>query len=341
MQKNTYYIGLDMACDSFVASIYEAPQKQVVTKENIENNPDGFETLVTWLKERGINKSNSAVCMEATGVYSEPCAHYLNIKGFKVSVEPPLKVKRAFDPVGHKTDPVDSRQIAEYAFRYADELKCWQPKSEIVEKIRQLLTARERFTKQSVSIQNAMKAYAFHVVKVPLIMRADEQTLKELKKHIADIDKELDRLIRQNPTISNMSNQLKSIPGISLLLASSLIAMTDSFTSISSYRPLAAYIGICPYQHTSGKSINKQPRTRSFGPNYARKLLMLAARSAATHNKSFKRYYLRKQAEGKDKQLVLNNIANKLVKIACALIKSNTRYIESYRSVNPLCLNLA
>jgi transposase len=336
-----YYIGLDMACDNFVATIYQAPDKQLITKEAIENNPDGFEGLIAWLKERGVNKSNSIVCMEATGVYSEACAHYLSIKGFKVSLEPPLKVKRAFDPVGHKTDPVDSRQIAEYAYRYADELNAWQPREEIVEKIRQLLTARERFTKQSVSVQNAMKAYALHVVKVPLIMKANEQTLKELKKHITEIDKELNRLIRQNPTISNMTNHLKSIPGVSLLLASSLIAMTDSFGSISGYRTLAAYIGICPYQHTSGKSVYRQPHMRNFGPNYARKLLMLAARSAATHNRSFRAYYLRKQAEGKDKQLVLNNIANKLVKIACALIKNNTRYTENYRSINPVCLNLA
>ncbi|GAJ24552.1 unnamed protein product, partial [marine sediment metagenome] len=45
-------------------------------------------------------------------------------------------------------------------------------------------------------------------------------------------------------------------------------------------------------------------------------------------------------AEGKAKKLVLNNIANKLIKIACALIKNNSRYTEGYYSVNPLCLNL-
>lgn len=149
-----------------VASIYECPEKQVITKEAIENNPDGFSVFVNWLKEHNIYTSNSIVCMEATGVYSEACAHYLVANGFKVSVEPPLKVKRAFDPVGHKTDPVDSRQIAEYAYRYIDELKFWQPREEQPKKIRQLLTARERFTKQSVSIQNAIKAYVRHIIKV-------------------------------------------------------------------------------------------------------------------------------------------------------------------------------
>lgn len=341
MQKNKYFIGLDIACDDFVASIYESPDKKIITKETIENNPDGFSMLITWLKQYNIDSSNAVICMEATGVYSEACAHYLAANGFNVSVEPPLKVKRSFDPVGHKTDPVDSRQIAEYAYRYADELRFFNPKDEIVEKIRQLLAARERFTKQSVMIQNAIKAYEKHVIKVPLIEKADQNTLKELKKHIAEIDKELDKLMRQNPTISSISHQLKSIPGFGLLLSSSLIAMTESFNAISDYRPLAAFLGMCPYQHKSGKSIYKQPHMRIFGPSYARKLLMLAARSVATHEASFRNYYLRKQAEGKAKQLVLNNIANKLLRIACAMIRDNKSYIKEHRSIHPMYLKTA
>ena len=341
MEKNGYFIGLDIACDDFVASIYESPEKKVTTKEAIENNPDGFSMLVSWLKEQGIDSSNSVICMEATGVYSEAVAHYLATYGFKVSVEPPLKVKRAFDPIGHKTDPVDSRQIAEYAYRYSDELRLWQPKQEIVEKIKQLLTAREQFTKQSVAIQNSVKAYEKHILKVPVIINAHQETLKELKKHIKAIDKELDRLIRQNPTISQICSQLKSIPGVGLLLASDLIAITGAFNDIFSHKTLAAFLGICPYQHQSGKSVYRQPRMRNFGPKYARKLLMLASRSCATHNIEFRKYYMRKIAEGKAKQLVLNNISNKIIKISCALIKNNTQYNETHRSVNPLCFNLA
>lgn len=341
MQKSNYYIGLDIACDDLVASIYACPEKPILTKEAIENNPDGFSALVSWLKEQGIDSSNSVICMEATGVYSEACAHYLSASGFRVSVEPPLKVKRAFDPVGHKTDPIDSRQIAEYAYRFSDELRFWQPKQEIVEKIKQLLTAREQFVKQSTAIQNSTKAYEKHIVKVPLIINAHQETLKELKKHIKAIDKELDRLIRQNPIISKITGQLKSIPGVGLLLASDLIAITGAFNDISCHKTLAAFLGICPYQHQSGKSVYRQPHMRNFGPKYARKLLMLAARSCATHNIEFRKYYMRKLAEGKAKQLVLNNISNKIVKIACALVKNNAQYNETYRSINPLYLNMA
>ena len=53
-------------------------------------------------------------------MYTYP--NYLLSQGYRVSVESPLRVKRAFHPAGHKSDPVDSRQIAEYAYRFQDEL---------------------------------------------------------------------------------------------------------------------------------------------------------------------------------------------------------------------------
>jgi len=316
MSNIMYFIGLDIACNDFAASIYQSPEKPIITKEAILNNQDGFNMFVSWLKSNNINNANSIICMEATGVYSKAVTRYLVADGFNVCVEAPLKVKRAFDPVGHKTDAVDSKQIAEYAYRYRDELKYWHPKDEILEKIRQLLAARERFTKQSTAIQNASKAYEKEPIKVALIIKSHKQTLSQLKKHIADIDKELDKYMRQNPTIFHNTNILKSIPGCGMLLSANLMVLTDNFENIKDHKRLSAFIGIVPYQYQSGTSISRKARIRHFGPQTTRKLLRLGAQSVATHNKVFRQYYLRKQAEGKAKALVLNNIANKLVKIA-------------------------
>ncbi|MFC1808211.1 IS110 family transposase [Candidatus Omnitrophota bacterium] len=341
MQKNMYYIGLDIACDDFVASIYECPEKKIITKETIKNNTDGFTVLINWLKEHKINNSNSIICMEATGVYSEACTHHLAAKNFRVSVESPLKVKRAFDPVGHKTDPVDSRQIAEYAYRFKDELRIWQPKNEIVEKIRQLLVVREQFTKQKVAIKNAVHAYRLHKVQVELIKQVHQEALAELKEKIAKIDKELSGFIRQNPLVSQNKDALDSTPGIGMLLSANLIALTNNFEQINEYKALASYIGIVPYKHQSGSSVHKRPRIRHYGPQYTRKLLRLAAQSVAAHDRQFRQYYLRKQAEGKAKALVLNNIANKLLKVACAMIRENRHYIKEHRSIHPMYLKTA
>ena len=341
MSNIIYFIGLDISSCDFAASIYQSPEKSLITKEAIKNNPDGFNMLISWLKNNNINQTNSVICMEATGVYSKAVAHYLAADGFNVCVEAPLKVKRAFDPVGHKTDAVDSKQIAEYAYRYRDELKFFKSKDEILEKIRQLLSARERFTKQSTAIQNASKAYEREPIKVALIIKSHKQTLKQLKKHITDIDKELDKYMHQNPTIFQNTNILKSIPGYGMLLSANLMAITGNFEDIKDHKRLSAFIGIVPYQHQSGTSINKKARIRHFGPQVTRKLLRLAAQSVATHDKQFRQYYLRKLAEGKAKALVLNNIANKLIKVACAMIRENKSYIKEHRSIHPMYLKIA
>ena len=123
MPKIAYFIGIDISAATFATSIFEGPEKAIITEKTISNTTDGFVSLVIWLKEHGANSSNSVICMEATGVYCEALAHYLTAKGFRVSIESPLKVKRAFDPIGHKTDAIDSKQIAEYAYRFSDELK--------------------------------------------------------------------------------------------------------------------------------------------------------------------------------------------------------------------------
>ena len=50
------------------------------------------------------------------------------------------------------------------------------------------------------------------------------------------------------------------------------------------------------------------------------------------------KYFFRKVGEGKSKRLVLNNIANKLIKILIALIISKKPYIKNFLSINPMLL---
>ena len=126
-----------------------------------------------------------------------------------------------------------------------------------------------------------------------------------------------------------------------MLLATSLAVTTNGFLRTSNHKRIASYAGISPIEHTSGSSVYRKPRSRCFGPPRLRKLLYLAAMSVATHNPEFRRYYLRKVAEGKPKKLVLNNISNKLLKVVCALVRTESEYIPNYKSVNPMLLKSA
>lgn len=341
MNQLKHFIGIDVAADSFVAAIFTTPEKPIVTSDVFLNSPDGFLTLQQWLIKHNCNDVTSIICMESTGVYSEQLCYFLYAQGYQIAVEPPLKVKRAFSQSPKKTDVIDSRQIAEYAYRFYDELYHWKPNDQIVEQIRVLLATREQFTKQLTANSNALQAIQRKYIQTPVANDMYQRTIEELKEKIKIIDKEIKKLINNHPTIRPMTALLMTIPGVGMLLASNITVITMGFTKPINAKQFAAYIGICPNEYQSGSSIYKRPRSAGYGPARFRKIIQLAALSLRTHNELFKRYFFRKVAEGKSGRLVINNIANKLIRIICAVIKSRTPFINNYRSVNPMLLKTA
>jgi transposase len=342
MKRPTYYIGIDVSSATFTSAVGSIGAKwQIMAKpEQFSNDHEGFALYLAWLQQHSVKAENAVVCMEATGVYTEVLAHFLVAKGYKLAIEPPLKVKRAFHPEGHKSDPVDSRQISEYAYRFWDELRIWAPRQEVLEQIKTLLTAREQFVVEKAAHHNALQALRRKVIRTPLAEAIHELALTQLKENIRQLEAEIRHLIDQDPTFRNMVGLLMSIPGVGLLLAAHLLVTIQSAPMPLNHKTLAAFIGICPYEDSSGTSIHHKPTSRHYGPPGLRKLLFLAAMSVKTHHPEFRHYFLRKSLEGKAPKLIINNIANKLLKIAVAVLKANKPFIPGYRSINPRLLNL-
>ena len=330
-----YFVGLDIGSEKFTAAIGTAPWKLLVRATEFANTPDGFEALLAWWQPQNLPREHTLWCMEATGVYGEALAYFLVARGHGVAVEPPLKVKRAFAPHGHKTDAVDSQQIAEYACRFSDEVKLWQPRSEILEQIKVLLTTREQITVQRTGHQNALHALKRKSVRTPVAEQIHEQVLTQLKTHLQALDAEMRRLLEQHPPFQKLLGLLLTVPGVGFTLAAHLIVLMYTTTQPLEAKRLAAFLGICPYERQSGTSVHATPTSRHVGPGAPRKLLHLAARSVSTHKKLFREYYQRKLAEGKPKKVALNNVANKLLKVMCAVITSQTAYDADYHSAKP------
>lgn len=334
MQIPRHFVGIDIASASFTVAIHQARVKPVT----LSNSSEGFEELLRWLKANGVNSSNAIICMEATGVYTEHLCYFFHSKGFRVAVEAPQKVRRAFVNDIYKNDSIDSLRIAEYAYRFHDQLPLWTPSQEIVEQVKTLLATREQLTGHLVANQNALKAIERKYIKTPLAEKVYLSSMEHIKEQIKLIDKELKNLISNHPTIGQATALLKSIPGVGTLLACNMLVVTHGFTRPLKARQLASHIGICPFERQSGTSVHRRPRSRRYGPERLRKLLYLAALSMRTHNEAFKRYFLRKVQEGKPKRLALNNIANRLLKIITAVLQSGTPFIKGFKSLNPTLL---
>ena len=338
MKRPKYYVGVDISAENFMVAVGEEPWRVVAKGEEFRNKMEGYEKMKAWMERRGIGVENAVLCMEATGVYGEGLAYYLQANGYQIAIEAPLKVKRAFMPSGHKNDQVDSQQIAEYAYRFYDELVYWKPREEILEQIKVFLAIREQYVVQKTGHLNALNALKRKVVETPLAEALHERSIDQIKKNIKEIDAEIRRLIDQDPKYGDMIRLLMSVPGVGVLLASNMLLIIESAPDEVTSKQMAAYIGISPYEHRSGNSVYKPDSSRHYGPTKVRKLLYLASLSVRTHQPTFQKYFLRKVAEGKPKKVVLNNIANKLVKIMCAVVKTQTPYISNYRSIHPALL---
>jgi transposase len=335
MKHSPYIIGIDMASEDFTSTAITQPDEIILVNDKVPNCLEGFNYFVDQLSLKGIDQNNCIIVVESTGVYGEKLCYFLNEKNYKVAVEPPNKVKKAFH-FKQKNDRVDSKQIAEYGYRFFDKLHFWHPREEILEQVRVLLSTREQLSKQMTSNNNALKALLRKPIQTPLANQLYEENIKRLKEQITQIDKEIEKIVTQNPSIHQTVTNIDKIPTVGLLLAVNVMVITEGFTQNVNAKSIAAYLGKCPYEHTSGKSIYKKPTSEGFGFGRMRKLLYLASMSGATHVPSFRKYYLRKIAEGKPKKLVFNNIANKLLKIICAIINSGEDYNPNYLSINPM-----
>lgn len=341
MKQPQYSTGIDIASDDFVVSISTKPGIALHGPQKFDNNHKGFKKLEAWFKQNKLKPKDMVICMEATGVYGESLCYFLHSQKYTLAVEPPIKVKRAFKIDGHKTDPVDSLQIAKYGIRFYDELEVWEPREEIVEKMKSLITTRELLVGHKAAAMKSLTALNRKAVRPSAAIRILDSYIKTTAAKIVNLGKEMDKLILNQPKMRQTVENLKTMPGVRNLLSYSMLVVTNGFKSDKHYKQINSYLRIAPLMYESGSSVYRRPRTPKHGPPVMRKLLYLAALSSVTHKPVFRKYYLRKQKEGKEKRLILNNVENKLVKIMCALIRDQKPYIENYQSVHPNLLKMA
>ena len=334
MKSYSHYVGIDCSKDSFAAAIFTGMKAPFEIKEKVANSTSGFVSFTRWLNKRQAQVDTTRICIEATGVYSEALCYYLTSAGYHVTLASPQKVKRAFEQT-HKSDPVDAKQIAEYAYRFNDKLEDWQPRSDILEEINNLLFVREQLVKQKTALKNTQHALKRKRVQARLANKVCRENIARLDDQIKELETEMQNQINTDSNFAHIVDLLDAVPGIGLLLALNLLVETNAFTNIASYATLAAYIGVCPLMHQSGSSIRKKSKSRGRGPERIRKLLHLAARSLCGSKPKYKAYKLRKQQQGKIPKVVFNNVGNKILRIACAVIKEQKPFDPNYVSINP------
>ncbi len=156
-----------------------------------------------------------------------------------------------------------------------------------------------------------------------------EAVRESLSEHIAFLDEEITRteeLIRshidQHPHLREQRQLLVSIPGIGETTAAKLLAEILDVKLYTGARQLAAFAGLVPRLHESGKSVKRKARLSKTGAPRLRKALYFPAIAAIKHNPTIKAMSVRLKERGKCPMQIIGAAMRKLVHLAYGVLKS-------------------
>jgi transposase len=212
--------------------------------------------------------------------------------------------------------------------------------------------AREMLVSQRTQLLNGLRGHLTEVgVIAPqglrcarelaeLIEACDEGIPFEVCEALAELVHQLHRLdesiTRLDRTIAKMAQKdetarrLMSIPGFGPITASAMAATIQDTSSFAGPREFAAFLGLTPKQNSSGGK-PKLGRISKMGNRYLRKLLVVGAHAVLFHRKPHTdplRMWAKKLIEKKPFKLVAVALANKMARIAFAILRGKTVYRE-------------
>ena len=315
------YIGIDVSKDSFVAAY---PAKSGYTTKTFQNTTDGVRKFIKSLP------LESHCVMEATGNYSMLLLYLLQQADKLVSMENPQKIKnfsRAMLNVT-KTDEVDAKLIAMYGEKMTP--APYKIPSECILLLKQKRTVLRQLKKQLTATLNLQKSLAVLPIQDPVSKASLEKTIKFLRKQISKMEDEITKLSKKE--FEHQMKLLTSITGIGETIASALIIVTGGFTYFSSAKQISRFLGLCPTYQKSGTSVNVKGHINRNGDTHLRSQLYVAAYASIRFNTACKETYERLRARGKSGKLAIVAIANKLIRQAFAVVKSNKPFVNGYVS---------
>ncbi|GGY71166.1 IS110 family transposase [Pseudoduganella albidiflava] len=284
------------------------------------NSRDGYAELGKWLKNQGVTLDLVHVCMESTGVYSEPAALALVDLGLKVSVVNPASVKGFGQSliIRNKNDKADAAVIARYCAAIQPAL--WQAPSP---EQRQLRAWNEHLASlKDIRQQQANRIEALEFANQGEVAAHAKTHLKWLDKEIKQLENDIDDHIDRHPDLQRDAELIESIPGLGRGTAAKVLGRVGDLRRFGSAKELAAYIGVTPRQRQSGSSIRGRTTISRMGCRDLRAALYMPAMTAIRKNPLLSEFANRLESSGMAKMAVIAAVMRKLVHQMYGVVRS-------------------
>ena len=319
-------IGIDVSKLTLDCYIHTAEQQEVFA-----NNLEGIPDMVNWLLEKSnVTKENILFVFEHTGLYTFRLVQFLGDHGYMFYLVPGLEIKRSLGITRGKDDKADAKRIALYGYRVREEITPFQPCPKILEQLKRIISMRRKLVAQRAGHKATLKEQKrlLDIQENKLLFQIQEEIIATLDKQIDMLEKEMDKLIAQDPELNELFKQVTSVKGIGNVTARFLIVYTLGFTTFKTWRKFASYCGIAPFPNRSGTSIRGRTKVSNLANKEGKTLLNMCATSAIQSNPEMKAYYERRIQQGKSKMGTINIIRNKLLSRVFAVVRRGTPYVD-------------
>ena len=155
-----------------------------------------------------------------------------------------------------------------------------------------------------------------------------KKLINTFQKAIDTLEKQMKAIIEAQKDLKETYQKITRIDGIGLITALNFIVVTKNFTSFTQAKKFSCYAGLAPFSYESGSSIRAPKRTSKLRNRNLKSLMIRAAITSAIHDPQMKAYKKRKLEEGKNKMVVNNAIASKLVARIFAVAQREEPFVK-------------
>lgn len=327
------FIGIDVSKEtvdvSFVGSDFQRQPEYLAQYPNCKK---GYRLMISDLRHalRGISSGQWVFCCETTGAYDRQMCHWLVDNGLHVWRESALQIKQSLGVRRGKNDKADSMAIADYARRHPDKVNLFEKPCKELAALKDLFLYRQTLADKLKGAKNRQKALESQgdaaSPAAKFIRRDTNNEIKRLERSIAECENAMKEVIQSDGRLQRNYEHVKSIKGFGLVVTVALIVFSGNFQNIPTANKMATYCGVASFRNISGTSIDSRQDVRHLSNRRLKGLLSMAARSAIRHDELMRQYYQRKIEQGKLYGVAINNVKNKLLHIAYALVKNGCCY---------------
>lgn len=327
------FVGIDISKTYFDAALVKVENTNQMIHQQFPQKPEGFSDLIKWLQQNEVKPDEATLfCMEYTGLYNTGLANFLVQIKAQLWVEMALRIKKAGGFERGSDDKTAAIKIALYAMRHTDKMKLWQPLDSSIEKIKNLISQRDRIvnaiTQLTVPVNELKESGCTSDAKT--LEKIQTPVLRALQKTKTALETLITKTVQEDEQLNKKVLLVQSIKGIGPVTAIALLVYTKGFSAFANAKELACYCGVVPFTKKSGTSVRFKPVVSPYANKKLKMLLHLCALSAIKNDNELKTYFERKVIEGKNKMCVINAVRNKLVHRVYAVIRDDRIFEDNY-----------